>query len=58
MAEVEDTRQVVDWCKLEKFRPLGMEMEVVQHALDCFAQEMQTLGPLGKKLHVDDCFSF
>jgi len=46
--EVEDARQVVEWCELEKFHPLGMEMEVVWQVVDCFAPETQTLGPLGK----------
>jgi hypothetical protein len=50
--EVEDARQVVEWCELEKFHPLGMEMEVVWQVVDCFAPETQTLGPLGKNTFV------
>jgi hypothetical protein len=57
-AEVEDARQVVEWCELEKLHPLGMEMEVVRQAVDCFALELQRLGPLSKNLHVNDCSSF
>jgi hypothetical protein len=57
-AEVEDARQVVEWCELEKLHPLGIEMEVVRQVVDCFALEMQMLGPLAKNLCVDDYFSF
>jgi hypothetical protein len=48
---------MAEWCKLEKLHPLGMEMEVIREVVDCFALEMQTFGPLGKNLRVDDRFS-
>jgi hypothetical protein len=55
-AEVEDARLLVDWCELEKFHPLGMDWR--WFGRDCYALEMQSLGPLGKNLRVDDRFSF
>jgi hypothetical protein len=57
VAKVEDTRPVAEWCELEKFHLLGMEMEVIRQVMDCFALEKQTFGPLGKNLRVDDRFS-
>jgi hypothetical protein len=41
------------WCEMEKLIPLGRGQETIQLAVDCFAMERSSSGPLGKDLHAD-----
>jgi len=36
-----------DWCGLEWSQPLGMGVEAVRQAIDCYALEKQAVGPSG-----------
>jgi hypothetical protein len=38
-------------CEVEKIIPLGREQETLWQAMDCFAMERSSFGPLGKDLH-------
>jgi hypothetical protein len=35
-----------DWCGLEWSQPLGMEVEAIRQAIDCYTLEKQAVGPL------------